>query len=48
MTSESKPTVDRESVIVKLMFLIGSCRRPSITKKQIEQSIENYIKELEK
>lgn len=41
-------TVDKESVIIKLTMLIGACRMPRITKKQIEQSIEAYIKELSK
>jgi len=38
--------VSRESVIVRLTLLIGACRTKSITKKQIEQSLESYIKEL--
>jgi Fe-S cluster biogenesis protein NfuA len=44
----SDPVVNREAVIVKLIMLIGACQTPSITKRQIAQSIEQYIKELKK
>lgn len=45
-TKKVDPTVDRESVIVRLTLLTGGCRQPRITKKQIEDSLQRYIKEL--
>lgn len=44
----TEPTVSRDAVVCKLMMLIGACRQPRITKRQIEQSLEQYIKELSK
>lgn len=38
----------REQVIIKLTMLIGACRSPKIRKSEIEESIERFIKELEK
>ena len=38
----------RTQVIVKLTLLIGACRVPSVKKKQIEQSLEEFIATLEK
>lgn len=38
----------KQQVIVKLTMLIGACRISTIKKKDIEQSIERFIKELEK
>jgi len=36
----------KTSVEIKLLFLIGCCRMKNISKKQIETSIEQYIKTL--
>lgn len=36
----------KTSVEIKLLFLIGCCRMKNISKKQIEASIEQYIKTL--
>ena len=44
----SQTTISKESVIVKLTLLAGACRMPRINKKQIEKSLEDYIKELSK
>lgn len=44
----AETTIDRTSVIVRLTLLIGACRMPRITKRQIEQSLQAYIDELEK
>lgn len=38
----------RTQVIVKLTMLIGACRISTIKKKDIEQSLERFIKELER
>ena len=40
--------MDKEAVIVKLTLLVGACRMPRITKKQIEKSLQDYINELRK
>jgi len=46
--TDTQTTIDREAVIVKLTLLVGACRTPRITKKQIEKSLEDYIEELSK
>lgn len=38
----------KTQVIVKLTMLIGACRVSRITKKDIEKSLEQFIKELER
>jgi hypothetical protein len=43
---ENKEMISKESVIVKLTLLVGACRVPKITKKQIEKSLENAIQEI--
>jgi len=45
-TKKIDPTVGRDSVIVRLTLLTGACRQPRISKKQIEDSLQRYIKEL--
>lgn len=36
----------KTQVVVKLTLLVGACRMPSVKKKQIEESLERFIKEL--
>jgi len=48
MSIESKAAISKEGVIVKLTLLVGACRMPRITKKQIEKALEDYIRELSK
>jgi hypothetical protein len=44
--ASNQTTIDRQSVIVRLTLMIGACRMPRITKKQIEASLQAYLKEL--
>lgn len=34
----------KESIIIKLIMLVGACRTKTIKKSQIEQSLQKYIK----
>ena len=43
---ESREKLKTE-VLVKMQLLIGCCRTSSITKKQIEKSIQEFVKKLE-
>lgn len=38
----------REFIVIKLTLLVGAARTPGISKKRIEQSLEEAIKEIEK
>ena len=46
MKTETELEKLKTQVIVKLTMLIGACRVKSISKKQIEQSLERFIEEL--
>ena len=35
----------KDQMEIKLILLIGACRMPKVTKRQIEESLERFIQE---
>lgn len=47
MTDKEKYEALKTEVLVKFQLLIGCCRIKTITKAQIEKSIEAFVKKIE-